>query len=180
MIKKFFRALEVNGVDYMLISGQASVLYGAATFSEDIDLWVQPTADNWKIFVKALGEVNATIYKLTPPISSEFINKGHGFHFKIPGENGGNPCFLDVMGVPPRVDSFGNCWKNVSFLHTEWGRLPVISVRDLVELKKTRRLEDYPVISNLVKIAFDTRYNKDADELVWILQNSFNLDDIIS
>jgi hypothetical protein len=42
MIKNFFQSLEAGGVEYLLISGQATVLYGAATFSEDIDLWVNP------------------------------------------------------------------------------------------------------------------------------------------
>jgi hypothetical protein len=43
MIANFFQSLERHGVEYLLISGQATVLYGAATFSEDIDLWISPT-----------------------------------------------------------------------------------------------------------------------------------------
>ena len=42
MIRSFFQSLEDKQVAYLLISGQATVLYGAATFSEDIDLWVKP------------------------------------------------------------------------------------------------------------------------------------------
>jgi hypothetical protein len=37
MIASFFQSLETHRVAYLLISGQATVLYGAATFSEDID-----------------------------------------------------------------------------------------------------------------------------------------------
>ena len=36
-MRTLFRSFERFGVDYLLISGQASILYGAATFSEDID-----------------------------------------------------------------------------------------------------------------------------------------------
>lgn len=43
MIANFFQNLNARKVEYLLISGQATVLYGAATFSEDIDLWIQPT-----------------------------------------------------------------------------------------------------------------------------------------
>ena len=46
MIANFFQSLSDRGVDYLLISGQATVLYGAATFSEDIDLWINPTSEN--------------------------------------------------------------------------------------------------------------------------------------
>jgi len=35
MTKKFFHNLNSLKVSYILISGQATVLYGAATFSED-------------------------------------------------------------------------------------------------------------------------------------------------
>ena len=44
MIVDFFQNLDARRLEYLLISGQATVLYGAATFSEDIDLWVnKPT-----------------------------------------------------------------------------------------------------------------------------------------
>lgn len=43
MIESFFQSLERHSVEYLLISGQATVLYGAATFSEDVDLWVKPS-----------------------------------------------------------------------------------------------------------------------------------------
>ena len=44
MIANFFQSLSEHGVEYLLISGQAAILYGAATFSEDIDLWINPTS----------------------------------------------------------------------------------------------------------------------------------------
>ena len=44
MIASFFQRLEADGVDYLLISGQATILYGAATFSEDVDIWLRPAA----------------------------------------------------------------------------------------------------------------------------------------
>jgi len=37
MIASFFQSLETRCVAYLLISGQATVLYGAATFPEDMD-----------------------------------------------------------------------------------------------------------------------------------------------
>ena len=46
MTKNFFHALNRAYVKYLRISGQATVLYGAATFSEDIDLWICPEEKN--------------------------------------------------------------------------------------------------------------------------------------
>jgi hypothetical protein len=71
MIQNFFRKLEEFAVRYLLISGQAAVLYGASTFSEDIDLWLAPTSANFSRFIKALSQLNAAVYKLTPPLETE-------------------------------------------------------------------------------------------------------------
>ena len=43
-----FQNLSTHGVASLLISGQAAVLYGAATFSEDIDLWIEPTPADYR------------------------------------------------------------------------------------------------------------------------------------
>ena len=40
MIASFFQSLEREAVAYLLVSGQATVLYGAAAFSEDVELWM--------------------------------------------------------------------------------------------------------------------------------------------
>lgn len=34
-------------------------------------------------------------------------------------------------------------------METEWGTIPTIGIELLIELKKTQRLEDYPIISKL-------------------------------
>lgn len=166
----------------MLISGQATVLYGAATFSEDIDLWVEPKVDNWNKFLKVLGEVDARVYKLTPPVKMKYIKKGHGFHFQLRTKAEKPPyCFLDVMGVVPRARDFRSCFKNVTYQNTDWGRLPVVGLRDLVEIKKTRRLEDYAIISNLVRIEYERLSTRriNTSDWRWILNNSFDIDDIL-
>lgn len=181
MIKNFFRILNQSNVKYMLISGQATVLYGAATFSEDIDVWVSPEPENWQRFIQCLQKSGAKVYKVTPPLKPEFVQKGHGFHFEFPATKREPLWFLDVMGVVPRVGPFQKAWENVKFHKTGWGIIPVIGIRDLVEIKKTRRLEDYPIISNLVWNEYKILYPgkiKDNDWR-WILSNTFEAEDIL-
>lgn len=51
----------------------------------------------------------------------------------------------------------------------------------MVQIKKTRRLEDYPIISNLVRQEYEklrTRGIKDED-WIWLLTNSFETEDIL-
>jgi hypothetical protein len=178
-MKNFFRALERFRVRYLLISGQATVLYGASTFSEDVDLWVDPSAQNWRRLLTALEHSSARVYKLTPPLTRRYTLGGHGFHFVLPAENGsGLPNFLDVLGVPPRVGSFGACRRRAMRFNTEWGTLPVIGVPDLVLLKKTRRLGDYPVISALVRLA--CRQIRSRRQWEWALHQTFEAEDLLA
>ncbi len=147
MTESFFQSLERNRVAYLLISGQAAVLYGAAAFSEDIDLWIRPTQPNAEALLAALREVGARYYKLTPPLTERNLRRGHGFHFRVPDDP---DIFLDVMGAPPRVSDFESAQAGSRTMETSWGRIPVVGICDLVALKSTQRLGDYPVIGQLV------------------------------
>lgn len=181
MIKNFFRSLNASGTRYLLISGQAAVIYGAATFSEDIDLWVSPVAENWKKFRAVLAKTRARVYKLTPELSPEFVLKGHGFHFTFPRSSGEPEWYLDVMGVVPRAGGFERAFSRREIYRTAWGVLPVIGLRELVELKKTRRAADYPVISELARLEHErlSRKTITARDWRWILSNSFEAEDMI-
>jgi hypothetical protein len=162
-----------------LISGQATVLYGASTFSEDVDLWVEPTAANWRRLVAALHEAGARAYKLTPPLTPRYVRGGHGFHFTVPDlDSPGGTGYLDIMGVPPRVGSFRGAWQRARWFTTAWGRLRVVGPADLVRLKLTRRLADYAVISALVRLTNQRRPGRTQWE--WAVQNTFEVDDLLA
>ena len=178
MIVNFFQSLDRHQVEYLLISGQATVLYGAATFSEDIDLWISPTEKNRARLLLALCDCQARYYKLTPPLTMEHLQRGHGFHFVLPG-GGSDEIFLDVMGQPPRAGAFADSLATARRMETEWGLIRTIGIKPLVELKKTQRLEDYPIISKLALAWFDQpECGKTDADLVWALQNIFTLPEL--
>jgi hypothetical protein len=178
MIKSFFQHLEENDVRWLLVSGQATILYGAATFSEDIDIWAEPSAGNLENLKAALHESRAQYYKLTPPLTSEYALRHHGFHFVLPF---GVDVYLDVMGRPPRVGSFDAAWDEAQHLSTEWGTLPTLGIQQLVELKKTQRLRDYPIISRLALLWMDERgAERTPQDLAWATDNLFSLPEFVS
>jgi hypothetical protein len=150
-MRSFFQNLEREAVRYILISGQASILYGAAMFSEDVDLWIEPTEENIRRFARALHRSRAVAHKLTPPLEEKIFRRGHGFHFRVPSRSAPE-WYLDVMGKPPRVPGFSVALRRIVTFETAWGRVPVVAVQDLAEMKKTRRLGDYEIISNLACI----------------------------
>ena len=178
MIANFFQSLDRNGVELLLISGQATVLYGAATFSEDIDLWINPTEANRDRLLLALHDCRARFYKLTPAPTVENLRRGHGFHFLLPGDRTGE-LFLDVMGNPPRAAAFAAAAATSRRMETEWGAIQTIGIQPLVELKKTQRLEDYPIISKLALAWFDQpECAGTGDDFRWALQNIFTLPEL--
>ena len=173
MIANFFRTLTEHGVESLLISGQASVLYGAATFSEDVDLWINPTTANCERFLSAMRACSAQFYKLTPPVTVAHLRRGHGFHFLLPAADEPE-IFLDMLGAPPRVGEFADAVSVAQWMDTSWGRLHVIGLKQLVELKKTQRLEDYPIISKLALAWLDQpAHRRNDDELSWAMDNIF-------
>lgn len=180
MIASFFRHLEEHRVRWLLVSGQATILYGAATFSEDIDLWVEPGPENLTRLVGALRASNASYYKLTPALTADLASRHHGFHFTVPDADpntgAGAPMYLDVMGCPPRVGPFEDAAKRSRIFETHWGSLNTVAIRDLVELKKTQRPRDYPIISRLALVYLrDEATSRSDEDLSWALDNTFSL-----
>ncbi len=174
-MRNLFRNFDRFRVEYLLISGQASVLYGAATFSEDIDLWVRPTPANIERLSQALAACRARAYKRTPPLTPRHFRRGHGFHFTLPARP--DPVYLDIMGCPPRVGPFTESRKRAELMKTGWGVLPVVSIEDLVAIKKTRRLYDYEVISNLVQIRVSQSDPPSHSLLAWGFRETFRAED---
>jgi hypothetical protein len=180
MIASFFQHLEQHEVRWLLISGQATILYGAATFSEDVDLWVQPTSENFERFTAALRESQARYYKLTPPLTVANAVERHGFHFVVPSPEDDQEVFLDVMGVPPRVGSFDDALAASRDIETRWGILHTVGIKDLVELKKTQRPRDYPIISRLALAWLGERAADATEEdVAWVLENLFSLPELV-
>ena len=174
-MRRLFRSFERFDVEYLLISGQASILYGAAMFSEDIDLWLRPSTANVRGFLSALATCRARIHKLTPPMTVRNLLAGHGFHFIVPATP--LPTYLDIMGQPPRVGSFSEALRHSRTMKTDWGRVPVVAIPELIALKRTRRLNDYEVISNLVRVRLSEVERPGRKLLQWSAANSFRAED---
>src|SRR5262245_309111 len=174
-MKSLFRGFDRAHVDYLLISGQASILYGAATFSEDVDLWIRPSRTNLRRLLVTLARHHARVHKLTPPMTLPYAAAGHGFHFVLPTKP--LPTYLDVMARAPRVGDFTAAAGRARRMATDWGTLPVVSIEDLVLLKKTRRLSDYEVISNLARLRLAEAIRPSRRLLRWAASNSFRAED---
>src|SRR5438132_9381810 len=133
-MRELFQNFDREHVEYLLIGGQATIIYGAADFTQDVDIWVRPDADNFRRLLRALAFSRARVHKLTPPLTLNWARRGHGFHFLVPDRKERVP--LDVMARPPRVGRFAAARNRARLENTDWGRLPIVAEEDLVLLKR--------------------------------------------
>ena len=103
-MRELFQSFECENVAYLLIGGQATVIYGAADFTQDVDIWIRPDLQNFDRLLRSLAACRARVHKLTPPLTLHWARRGHGFHFIVPTRESRVP--LDVLARPPRVGSF--------------------------------------------------------------------------
>ncbi len=64
-----------NGVNCLLMGGQACVLYGGAEFSRDIDFVLDASKDNLARLSQALEELKAHRIAV-PPFTAKHLNEG--------------------------------------------------------------------------------------------------------
>ena len=80
-ILKVLSSLNHSGVRYLLMGGQACVLYGAAEFSRDTDVMLLADPQNVDCLRKALGQLRAERIAM-PPFSLDYLLRGHTVHFR--------------------------------------------------------------------------------------------------
>jgi hypothetical protein len=103
-IGKVLSILKKHRVRALLMGGQACVVYGAAEFSRDVDLAIEPSEKNLERLLAALEELRAANV-FFPPLGLDVLLQGHACHFRagIPEVEG---LRVDVMSVLRGCDSF--------------------------------------------------------------------------
>ena len=169
-LERVLRALEDARVRHLVVGGQAAVIYGVSQFTQDADIWVEPTARNVAALRRALKTLRARP-RFLPPLELRYLRRGHGVHFTVP--HGHEIYYLDVMGKPPRTGSFAAAWRAATVVQWRGISLRVADIQRLVQTKKTNRDQDYVAIQRLAELVFrqaktDLRLRTSAME--WLLK----------
>jgi hypothetical protein len=154
-----------NGVQTLLMGGQACVFYGAAQVSKDVDLALLAEPANIERLRRALKELAAERIAV-PPFDPALFDRGHAIHFRChaPAAAG---LRVDLMSKLRLLADFTRLWeRRTTFADEEGNEFNLLSVPDLVQSKKTARNRDWPVIELLVNIHIHE--NLDAPRPQWI------------
>jgi predicted nucleotidyltransferase len=121
---RLYRSLNKHKVDYLVIGGVASVIYGVPRTTIDLDLFIRPTLANCRRLLVALKEVKFGTAYLTDPatilskeitVLSDFIE-------------------VDIL-IKPKGISFANAWKKRSIIDIQGVKVNFISLSDLIKAK---------------------------------------------
>lgn len=145
-----------HNVQWLLMGGQACIVYGAAEFSRDADLAVLADRANLERLRAALGELHAETIAV-PPFDAQYLERGHAVHFRCSREDV-QGMRVDVMSRMRGVDPFPALWERRTTLALRAAPdeplldVDLLSLSDLVAAKKTQRDKDWPMIRRLVEV----------------------------
>jgi len=132
------------------MGGQACILYGGAEFSRDVDFAVAVSSDNLRSLRGALSEQKAEPV-FFPPLSAAALRRGHACHFRC-GAPATRGLRVDVMGRMRGAPAFGRLWSRRTEVRIPGvGPVAVVSLEDLIRIKKTQRDKDWAMIARLLE-----------------------------
>ncbi len=130
----------------LICSGQACVLYGIADFSKDGDWIVREDTRSCRAVVDVLAAKKAR-YRLGAPLDVRWLKEGWTSHFEYKTGTGFR-CRVDFFSRPPRILDVDAMWQHA--IHD--GDVSILDIEDLIKMKRTQRLKDYPIIGALAEV----------------------------
>lgn len=150
-ILKVLSTFSRHNVKALLMGGQACILYGAAEFSRDSDFLVLANQENLDHLRSVLQELQAECIAV-PPFEIQYLRRGHAVHFRCQHPDVAG-LRIDIMAVLRGSDPFEALWQRRQTIQLPDGAVPVpvLSLPDLVQTKKTQRDKDWPMIRRLLE-----------------------------
>jgi len=139
----FIVALNNNNVEYILIGGYAVMIYGYARNTGDMDIWVNPTKENYKKVENAFAEFGMPVFDMT---EENFISNKNMDVFTF----GVSPVSIDIISDVKGL-VFSEAYKNIEIKNIEGLVVKLIHINDLLRTKAaTNRPKDIDDIEHLM------------------------------
>ena len=139
---EFIVALNDANVDYLLVGGFAVIYHGYNRTTGDIDIWVNPTSENFKKLRIAFANFGLSLFDMT---EDKFLNtKDYDvFTFGVP------PVCIELLTKVKGVE-FQSCFEEASFQKFDNIDVKIIDLRNLILAKKAAgRFKDLDDIQHL-------------------------------
>lgn len=141
--KEFFALLNAQKVSWLVIGGVAYNHYASPRATKDVDVWLQPTSENCKRFIQALGLFGFPTDSLNEQTLSE------SDQVLILGRA---PNRIDVLTQPGGVD-WDAAWEHRTLADYDGVPIALLSLPDLVQMKRhAGRPQDLVDVAKLIKV----------------------------
>jgi Nucleotidyltransferase of unknown function (DUF6036) len=124
-LQNVFASFQKNDVKYVVIGGIAAVLYGVPRATFDLDVLIEPTAENAERLLKAMTEAGLGTASLTT-VDDVLTTEITIFTDRIR---------LDVQTSTPGI-TFAGAWARRVTMHYKGQPLEVVSLTDLIASKR--------------------------------------------
>lgn len=145
-ILKFWKSLQDNNVQYIMIGGYAINLHGFQRFTGDMDIWLKDTPANRKALRNAFISCTMGDYPMIEHM--QFVPGWTEFHLN-------NGLRLDILVDMQGLEgyTFDECLEIASIADIENVSVPFLHINQLIENKKVvNRLKDQIDVAALEQI----------------------------
>lgn len=142
--RDFIQTLNRNNVRYILAGGFAVILHGHARVTGDMDVWIEPTKENYNLVLLAFKEFGMPVFDMT---EKNFLatDKFDVFSF------GRKPILIDIMTKVKGLD-FNECFMTSKIFDDNGLLVRTLHLNDLIHAKKeSGRLKDIDDVNQLDK-----------------------------
>ncbi len=138
--REFIELLIKNKAEYLIVGGYAVGIHGHPRYTGDLDIWLNPTAENAELILKSVNEFGFSSFNLS---LSDFTKPGNVIQLGYP------PLRIDLLTEIDGV-TFNECFNNRKEVVIEDLKVNFIGYNDLLKNKKeTGRPRDIDDIDNL-------------------------------
>ena len=125
--KDLLQALSAREVKFLVVGGYAVIHYSQPRFTKDLDIWLEPSAENAHRFVQALADFGAPLLDIT---EQDFASPGTQYVIGSP------PVQVDFLTSLPGL-IFAECWPAREVVSTDGIVIPYMGRKDLLQAKRT-------------------------------------------
>lgn len=128
------RTLRAREVNFVVIGGFASVLWGSPSFTYDLDICYERTPANHEALARALRDLGATLRGapagLPFLLDAKTIAMGDSFTFETKAGS------LDCLGTPSGTNGYRELVTNATLVDLGEGlQVSIVSIDDLIRMK---------------------------------------------
>ena len=128
---KLLKAILKHSVKFIIIGGHAAIYYGVNRNTGDLDILIEPTAENGQKLIKALADIKLEIPEIAPEEFTEKLVLSFGLE----------PDAVDILNFTPGID-FALAYANSIVVNFSGLDIHMIDIRDLIKNKESLQRND--------------------------------------